>query len=50
MPGLAVYIIPLTTVSSMSESLGIMDEGYFVSRKDLLRWINNTLSVDLTQI
>lgn len=34
----------------MTEALGIMDEGYFVSRKDILRWINHTLTLDLTQI
>lgn len=34
----------------MTEALGIMDEGYFVSRKDILRWVNHTLGIDLTQI
>lgn len=34
----------------MSESFGIMDEGYFVSRKEILRWINHTLGLELTVI
>ena len=34
----------------MSESFGIMDEGYFVSRKDILRWVNQTLCLELTAI
>jgi hypothetical protein len=35
---------------AMSEALGIMDEGYFVSRREILRWINHTLSLELTAI
>jgi RP/EB family microtubule-associated protein len=34
----------------MSESFGIMDEGYFVSRKEILRWVNHTLGLDLTAV
>jgi RP/EB family microtubule-associated protein len=34
----------------MSESFGIMDEGYFVSRTEILKWINQVLTLDLTVI
>ncbi len=29
----------------MDESLGMMDEGYFVSRSEILKWINDMLKV-----
>jgi hypothetical protein len=34
----------------MSESIGIMDEGYFVPRGEILKWINQILKLDLTMI
>jgi RP/EB family microtubule-associated protein len=34
----------------MCESFGIMDEGYFVSRTDIMKWINQILSLNLTAI
>jgi hypothetical protein len=34
----------------MTESFGIMDEGYFVPRTDILKWINQVLALNLTVI
>lgn len=34
----------------MTDRIGQMDEGYFVSRLDILRWINHTLDLNLTDI
>mgnify|MGYP000855295586 CR=1 FL=1 len=33
-----------------SESLGIMSEAYRISRKELIDWINETLSLKLHKI
>ena len=30
--------------------MGTMDEGYFVSRKDILGWVNGTLNTDLATV
>ncbi len=30
----------------MDDSLGMMDEGYFVSRSEILKWINEMLKVN----
>ena len=30
--------------------VGIMDPAYFVGRKEILTWINDTLSLNLTKI
>lgn len=34
----------------MTEKIGIMDEGYFVSRTDIIRWVNHILQLDITHI
>lgn len=34
----------------MAEHIGQMDEGYFVSRLDILRWLNHLLRLELTDI
>jgi RP/EB family microtubule-associated protein len=34
----------------MTESIGRMDEGYFVPRGEILRWINQVLKLDLSMI
>jgi len=31
----------------MNEAFGIMDEGYFISRSEILGWVNNLLEVTL---
>ncbi len=31
----------------MDDAVGMMDEGYFVSRTEILRWINDMLKVFL---
>lgn len=34
----------------MTESFGMMDSGYFVSKTEILNWINNTLSLSIDKI
>lgn len=34
-------------MSFQNENIGIMDEGYFVSRGDILKWLNDLLQVFL---
>lgn len=34
----------------MSEAIGIMDSAYFVPRQELLKWVNNTLFLNLQKI
>lgn len=31
----------------MNEAFGIMDEGYFISRSEILGWVNNLLEVTI---
>ena len=31
----------------MNEAFGMMDEGYFISRSEILKWINELLKVIL---
>lgn len=39
-------IIELKIVMSFqNENIGMMDEGYFVSRGDILKWLNDLLQV-----
>lgn len=35
------------TSQNMEEALGMMDEGYFVSRNEILTWLNNLLQVNI---
>jgi len=32
-------------MSFQNEKIGMMDEGYFVSRGDILKWLNDLLQV-----
>jgi hypothetical protein len=34
-------------MSFQNENIGMMDEGYFVSRGDILKWLNDLLQVKL---
>ena len=34
-------------MSFQNENIGMMDEGYFVSRGDILKWLNDLLQVRL---
>jgi hypothetical protein len=34
-------------MSFQNEKIGMMDEGYFVSRNDILKWLNELLQVRL---
>lgn len=34
----------------MTEKIGQMDEGYFVPRSDIVRWINHTLQLEMTEV
>ena len=33
-------------MSFQNEKIGMMDEGYFVSRGDILKWVNDLLQVN----
>jgi len=37
----------LVVMSFQNENIGMMDEGYFVSRGDILKWLNDLLQVKL---
>ena len=37
-------------MSSNEAVIGLMDSAYFVSKNDLLKWINDTLLLDLVFI
>lgn len=37
-------------MSFQNENIGMMDEGYFVSRGDILKWLNDVLQLNLTKI
>jgi len=34
----------------MTENIGMMEGAYFVSKNDILKWINETLELNLTKI
>ena len=34
----------------MAASIGIMDSAYFVSKSDLLAWLNNTLQLNICRV
>jgi len=34
----------------MNEAFGMMDEGYFKSRSDILKFVNDLLQVNVTKI
>ncbi|KAL4468711.1 hypothetical protein ABPG74_005214 [Tetrahymena malaccensis] len=34
----------------MSEAIGIMDPAYFVNKNDILKWVNNTLKLNIEKI
>jgi hypothetical protein len=34
----------------MNEAFGMMDEGYFTSRGEIITWINDLLKLNITKI
>lgn len=34
----------------MDDAMGMMDEGYFVSKTEILKWINDMLQLNLSKI
>eukprot|EP00695_Tsukubamonas_globosa_P002317 TRINITY_DN3436_c0_g1_i1.p2 TRINITY_DN3436_c0_g1~~TRINITY_DN3436_c0_g1_i1.p2 ORF type:complete len:126 (+),score=50.14 TRINITY_DN3436_c0_g1_i1:108-485(+) len=37
-------------MASVGEGIGMMDEAYFVSRGELLQWLNSTLDLNYTKV
>jgi len=44
---LYIWIIFQGRMSFQNENIGMMDEGYFVSRGDILKWLNDVLQVKI---